>query len=259
MTEVPAAVQRRTAMWRWSGVAAGAIAAVAVAASGALGRGLMLAAPLFGLFVLAGVLAGELSVRAPAERTRRAAVAVRRIADYVPRGLAGAVALAVTMLVALLCTTTAMGSADDLGRPGRVLVRQCSAALTEGHGPWVGSFYSIPLAVVVLVGLTAAAVALRQVVRRPRPGDPADLAAADDELRRRAARTVIGACGVLITVPLIAVSLVTAEGFLAIGCRPGWWTAAAWLLLAFVPVWTAMLAWSGFAVLARPGAAATVA
>jgi hypothetical protein len=220
----------------------------------------MLAAPVFGLFVLAGVLVGELSVQAPAERTRRAALALRRVADYVPRGLAGAVALAVVMLVALLGTTTAMGSADDLGRAGRVLVHQCNAALTDTHGPWVGSFYSIPLSVVMLVGLMASAVGLRQVVRRPRPGDPADVAAADDELRRQAARTVIGACGVLVSVPLIAVSLVTAGAFLGIACRPGWWTAAAWLLLALVPVWTAILAWSGFAVLARqhPGSSAVV-
>ncbi|HSR85467.1 MAG TPA: hypothetical protein VLM11_14935 [Streptosporangiaceae bacterium] len=248
--DVPAAIRRRTVTWRWSGVVAGVVAAVAATLTGALGRGLLLAAPLFGLFVLAGVLAGELSVPSPAGRTRRAAVAVRRATDYLPRGLTSAVALAAAGLVALLSMTTAMGSADDLGRAGRFLVRQCSAALTEGHGAWAGSFYSVPLGVVVVVGLAGAAIALRQVVRRPRPGDPADLTAADDQLRRRAARTIIGACGVLVAVPLIATSLVTAAGFLSIGCRPAWWTAAAWLLVALLPGWTTVLAWSGLAVLA---------
>jgi hypothetical protein len=248
--EASGGVRRRTTMLRWSGVGAGVTAAVGAAFAGALGRGLILAAPLFGLFVVAGVLAGELSVRAPVGKTRRAAVAARRVTDYLPRGLACAVACAVVMLVALLCVTTAMGSADVMGRAGRVLVRQCNAALMEGHGPWAGSFYSIPLGVVILVGLTAAAIALLQVVRRPRPGDPADLRAVDDQLRRRAARAITGACGVLVTVPLIGVSLVTAEGFVAIACRPTWWTGAAWTLLALVPGWIAVLAWSGLAVLA---------
>lgn len=247
---VPVAVQRHTAIWRWSGIAVGGLAAGVAAFSGALGRGLMLAAPVFGVFVLAGVLAGELSIPAPAGRTRRAAVAVRRAVDYVPRGLACSVAGAAAVLGALLCITTAMGSADSLGRAGRVLVLRCSAAVTQSHGPWAGSFYSIPLAIVIVAGLTAAVLVLRQVVRRPRPGDPAAVAAAGDLLRRRAARTVTGACGVLVTIPLIAVSLVTADGLLAISCRPGWWTAAAWPLLALVPGWTAVLAWSGLAVLA---------
>ena len=249
-TEVAAAVQRRTVIWRWSGVVAGTAAAVTAVLTGALGRGFMLAAPIFGLFVVAGVVVGELSVRAPASQTRRAALVVRRIADYLPTGLARAVAVSVLMLAALLTVTTAMGTADDLGRAGRFLVRQCSAAVSQGHGPWAGSFYTIPLGVVIAAGLTAAAIALRQVARRPRPGDPADVAAIDDQLRRRAARTIVGACGVLVTIPLIAVSLATAGGFLAIGCRPGWWSVAAWLLIALVPGWAAILGWSALAVLA---------
>jgi hypothetical protein len=240
---VPVAVVRRTTMWRWSGIAVGVLAAGTAALSGALGRGLLLAAPLFGLLVLAGVLAGELSVRAPAGRTRRAAIAVRRVGDYIPRGLACSVAVATAALGALLSTTTATGS-------GRVLVLRCSAAMTQSHSPWPGAFYSIPLTIVVLGGLTAAVLALRQVARRPRPGDPAALATADDLLRRRAATAITGACGVLVTIPLIAVSLVTVGGLLAISCRPGWWNAAAWPLLALVPGWMAVLAWSGLAVLA---------
>ncbi len=247
--EVPAAFRRQAAIWRWSGTAAGVLAAGLAALSGALGRGLLLAAPLFGVFVLAGVLAGELSVRAPSGRTRRAAIAVRRVSDYLPPGLAWSVAVAAVAMGALLMITTATGTDDSLGG-GRVLVRQCSAAVTQSAGPWAGSFYSIPLAVVVLAGLTAAVIALRQVVRRPRPGDPATLAAADDRLRRRAARTITGACGVLVTIPLIGLSLVTAGGLHGISCGPAWWTAAAWSLLALVPGWTGLLVWSGLAVLA---------
>ena len=250
--DAPVTVRRHIAIWRWSGIAVGALAALAAAVSGTLGMGLMVAAPVFGASVLAGVLAGELSVRAPTGRTRRASIAVRHASDYIPRRLACSVATAAVGLGALLTMTTSIGSADSLGNAGRTLIRQCSAALTEGHGPWLGSFYSVPVAIMIFIGLTAAAFAMRQIVRRSRPGDPAALAAADDILRSRAARTVTGACGVFVTVPLIASSLITAEGLLGISCRPNWWTAAAWALIALVPFWAALLVWSGLAVLAPP-------
>ena len=251
-TAVPLRVTRRIAIWRWSGIAVGALAAWTAAVSGTLGEGLLLAAPLFGTSVLAGVLAGELSVRAPTGPTRRASIAVRHASDYIPRRLVCCVATAAAGLGALLTMTTLMGSTDSLGNAGRTLIRQCSAGLTEGHGPWLGSFYSVPVAIMIFIGITAAAFAMRQIVRRSRPGDPAALAAADDMLRSRAARTVTGACGVFVTVPLIASSLITAGALLGISCRPNWWTAAAWILLALVPAWASVLVWSGFAVLAPP-------
>jgi hypothetical protein len=250
--DVPVTVSRHIAIWRWSGIAVGALAALAAAVSGTLGMGLMVAAPVFGTSVLAGVLAGELSVRAPTGRTRRASIAVRHASDYIPRALACCVATAAAGLGALLTMTTLMGSGDSLGNAGRALIRQCSAGLTEGRGPWLGSFYSVPVAIMIFIGLTAAVFVMRQIVRRSRPGDPAALAAADDILRCRAARTVTGACGVFVSVPLIASSLITADGLLGISCRPSWWTAAAWALLALVPVWVALLVWSGLAVLAPP-------
>jgi hypothetical protein len=60
---VPAAAARRTASFRLAGVIAGLAAGGAAANQGALGRGLLLAGPVFGLCVLAGVAAGEISVR----------------------------------------------------------------------------------------------------------------------------------------------------------------------------------------------------
>jgi hypothetical protein len=234
------AVAARTTWWRWAGILAGLGVAYVAVDSGALGRGMLLAAPLFGLCVLAGVLIGELTVRPPAGATRAARVEVRRTRDYLPRALTTVVVLAGGALLALLTVTTAAGSADDLGRAGRSLFRQCTAAVGEGHGPWPGSFYSVPLLGVVLAGLLVAAVVLRRVVLRPRSGgDPA----VDDALRRRAARAVVGACGVLVGVPLAGVSLVTAGGLRGISCAPGWWTVAAWWLEALVPAILALLGW----------------
>src|SRR4051812_34050856 len=77
--DVPRAVARRTAAMRWASVTIGAIVGLLVAGSGDLGVGLLLAAPVFGLCVLIGVLIGELTVRPPYGPTRTATVEVRRI------------------------------------------------------------------------------------------------------------------------------------------------------------------------------------
>lgn len=240
---LPAAMWRRSAAWRWGGIATGGLVACAAALSGALCRGMLLAAPLFGLFVLLGVLCAELSVRAPTATARQATIKIRRSRDYLPRRPAEAVMVATGVLTALLVVTTATGTADDMGRAGRALARQCTPASSQAHTPWAGSYYSYPLAAIL-----AAAFTVRVVVMRPRPGDPAVVTIADDLLRRRAGYTVTGAIGVLVSIPLIALSLVTSAALLSISCRPVWWTVAAWSLIAFAPAWVALLAWSGLAV-----------
>jgi hypothetical protein len=240
---LPAGVIRRTAGWRWAGVIGGVVAGGVAAGSGALGRGLLLAAPVFGLCVLAGVVAGETTVRSPGGRTRMAALEVRRVRDYLPRGLAWAVTAAAAVLLALLTVTTATGAPDDLGRPGRILLLRCSAALQQDAGPWPGSFYSVPLAAMVVAGLIAAGAALRVVVRRPRSGaDPATVAA-DDALRHRAAQAITGACGILVALPLAGACLLTATALLSLSCRPAWWTSAGWALLALLPALAALMSW----------------
>ena len=133
-----AAAGRRTAGWRSAGVITGLAAGGATAGSGALGRGLLLAGPVFGLCVLAGVVAGEISVRPPGGPTRMAAVEIRRVRDYLPRGLAGAVTAAAAVLLALVTVTTVTGAPDDLGRPGRVLLLSCGPSLQRTMVPGQG-------------------------------------------------------------------------------------------------------------------------
>ena len=255
---VPAAVVRRTASFRLAGVIAGLAAGGAAAGQGALGRGPLLAGPVFGLCVLAGVAAGEISVRPAAGRTRTAAVEVRRVRDYLPRGLASAVTAAAAVLAALAAVTTVTAGPDDLGRAGRVLLLSCRAGLQQAYGPWPGSFYSVPLAAVVAAGLIAAGGALRVVIRRARTGADADAVAADDALRRRAARTITGACGILVALPLAGVCLVSAGALLSVSCHPAWWTYAGWALLALLIPVVALMGWSA-AVLLAPARAATAA
>jgi hypothetical protein len=241
---------RQMANRRWAGVIAGVLAGGVAAAWGALGRGLLLAGPVFGLCVLAGVVAGELGVRPTAGRTRAALVEVRRVRDYLPRGLATAVMAAATGLLALVAVTTATAGADDLGRPGRVLLLRCGPGLVQDHGPWPGSFYSVPLAAVVAAGLIGAGGALRVVIRRARSGADPALVAADDALRHRAARAITGACGILVALPLAGTCLVSAGALLSFSCQPAWWTYAGWALLALLIPVVALLGWCAAALLA---------
>lgn len=245
-------IRRTTRRWRWAGLALGAAVAAVAAGYDPLGRGVLLAAPLFGLCVLAGVVAGESRVVArPAGSTRQAALETRQVRHYLPRRPFRAVAAAGTALAVLLAATTAAGSPDDLGRAGRALAYDCGDFIGT-HGPWAGSFYSLPLALLVGLGVLIAALAMHRLVGRPRPQAPAGDMVRDDAERRHSATAVTGACGVLITIPLIGISLFTAAGLLSSPCRPLWWTAAAWGLFLLVPAWTVLLAWSSVAVLS-PG------
>src|SRR6266566_2740071 len=240
---VPAAAARRAGNWRRAGVITGLAAGSAAAGSGLLGRGLLLAGPVFGLCVLTGVAAGEISVRPARGSARTAVVEVRRVRDYLPRGLATAVMAAAAVLLALVAVITATAGPDDLGRPGRVLLLSCGPGLQEDHGPWPGSFYTVPLVAVVAAGLIAAGGALRVVIRRARTGAEPDAIAADDALRQRAARTITGACGILVALPLAGACLVSAGALLSFSCHPAWWTYAGWALLALLVPTVALLGW----------------
>lgn len=201
------AVARTTTRWRWAGLAAGVAGLVVAAQTGSLGRGAMLAGPVLALGVLLGVVVGELRVAPQRGEVRSAVLETRRVRDYVPRATSWAVAAAVVVGAGLLTATTVTGSADDLGRAGRSLAYRCSDTLSGAAGPWPGSFYSLPLAAVVLGGLAATALALRAVTLRPRQGEDPWV---DDALRRHAARAVVAAAGLLVAVPLAGVAAVTA-------------------------------------------------
>jgi hypothetical protein len=239
---------RRTTRWRWAGVAVGATLGVAVAATDSLDLGALLAAPVFGLCVLVGVLIGEASVAPPGGPTRTAALEVRTVRDYLPRRMSRTVGVAAVGLLALLAVTTANSGPDDAGNPGRALELRCPPA-TEDHGPWPGAFYSVPLAVVVLLGLVVAYVVLRNIVRRPRPGGAPDLIAVDDASRRRAARAVTGAGGILVGLPLAGVAATASWSLLDTACGPDWGRPVGWALLVAWPMVIALTVWWTTAVL----------
>ncbi|MEU1965890.1 hypothetical protein ABZ541_19395 [Micromonospora sediminicola] len=240
---------RRTTRWRWVGVAVGATLGVAVAAADPLDLGALLAAPVFGICVLVGVLIGEASVAPPGGPTRTAALEVRTVRDYLPRRMSRAVAVAAVGLLALLVVTSANSGPDDAGNPGRALELRCPPTTAEEHGPWPGAFYSVPLAVVVLLGLVVAYVVLRNIVRRPRPGGTPDLIAVDNASRRRTARAVTGAVGILVGLPLAGVAATASWALLSTACGPAWGRPVGWFLLVAWPVVIALTVWWTTAVL----------
>jgi hypothetical protein len=242
------ATARSTARWRLAGLVVGFVVGATAAGLDVLGRGLLLAAPLCALCVLAGVVAGELRVTSPRGAVRSAGLEIRTVRDYLPRALTRAVLAATVLLGVVLAVTTAAGAPDDLGRAGRALARQCSAVASESVGPWPGSFYSVPLAVVVASGLVLAGIALRRVVHRPRSGDDPRV---DDALRRHAAEAVIAGCGLLVAVPLAGVSFFAAHALLDLDCAPAAWTVAGAALGLLVPA-LAVLAVRCGTVLAAP-------
>lgn len=241
---IPSARATPVWLWRWTGITVGVVAAYLLAAEGSLGRGLLLAAPLFSFCALLGVLAGEFFPDARNGTTREAMLEVRRVHDYLPKRLSRAVGAAGCVLFGLLALTTAMASPDDQGRAGRSLSRTCDAIFSEGSGPWVGSFYSVPLAIIVAVGLVLAGVVLRRILLRARPQDLVGRLGEDNFMRRRAASAVTGACGVLIALPLLGVASLTAAGLLRSSCPPPWWSLTGGVLIASIPMWLALLVFS---------------
>ncbi|BCY07143.1 hypothetical protein [Actinoplanes sp. L3-i22] len=205
---------RRTLLWRLAGLATGLLAAVAVATAPAarLGLGLALAAPAFALCLLAGVILGELTVRAPAGPTRTASLRVRAARTFLPRRTTRAVAGFTVLAAAFFIMTGLTADADDLGRAGRALTVTCGD-VTFSETPWPGRFYSLPIAVAVLLGLAMAAVAVRTVVHRPD-------STTDDRSRRAAAGAITAACGVLITAPLAGSALFAAGALSRVACAP---------------------------------------
>ena len=219
----------------------GGLAAGLVRASLDLGRGTMLVPAVLGLFAVAGVGLAETVVRPPRPTgLRSASLDSRRVADYLPRPLATAVAGTAVLHLATLALTTATASTDDVGRAGRRIAAQCGN-LGSAAGPYPGSFYSVPLALlVVFIGLIAAA-ALTAVVRRPRGFAPDDVG--DDVLRHRSTTRVLAAAGAAVAASQAGIAFFAGTALLRMTCQSGWMDPAGWVLLVSVPAALLLLGW----------------
>lgn len=200
----PQVESRRILLTRTGGLVVGALAAWWTAERGSLGTGVMLAPAVFGLCVLVAMAVGETVVRpARTPGPRTASLRPRRLLDYAPRRLLALVGTQLVAVVALLTLTTVTAGRDEYSGEARSLV--CTGAtVSQAAGPYPGSFYSVPLAALLLVVLAVAALSSRQVLRRPRGnGEPGS----DDVLRRRSLGVVVAALGVALAAPYVGLAL----------------------------------------------------
>ena len=214
-------IARHTRRWRVVGLLLGAAAAVVLLVLGdrvdALGRAAALAPTALGAGVLLGTIAGELTARPAVGIRRSAAVETRTLGSILPRGRAVLLAVSTGLLVGALALGAAWGSADDLGRAGRWLTRQCvieedgvgRVLVGSSRGPWPGSFYAVPLALALLVLAVLVAVALRAIVDRPRP--ELDSRGLDTLLRRWSVGNVLTAATVTVLGTLGPVAVLMAS------------------------------------------------
>lgn len=201
--------------------------------------GAPLALPTFGLVVLAFVALGETLVRPSSPRgLRRASLRPRRVRDYVPVRLGTAIAGVVLATVSVWVASLALLAPS--GESSRLQPRWCPPARgTETELGLAPVSATTPALAAVLVGvLLVAAIASRQVVRRPR--GMAEQEVDDDALRRRSLAVITAATGLpmsLTYVGLVMTLLGAISNAPARGCDvPAWYPVLEWLAFTTVVV-----------------------
>lgn len=227
------AIARHTRICRILGALLGLGAAVALARAGdaALGRIALLSPMAVGAGALIGVIVGEWTARVPRGIARTASLKRRTLTELLPRSSRVRLGVGIATVMAVLLTGTLLGSPDDIGRPGRALVRTCTRLIggeltpvTGARGPWPGSYYAAPAAIALLGVLVLAAVAVWAIVARQRPS--AEDAVLDDQLRRWSVMSVASATTAtlyLLAAPLAISMLWILRANLALDgcCYPG--------------------------------------
>lgn len=186
-----------------------AITILSVIPPGRVGLGIILAPAIFAVTqILATLTAGVLTHDA-ARTMGTAGLEVRRIGKYLPARLSLLVASTTMILAVAMTWTTAMGVPDDMGRAGRAFSYSFDE-FTVTIGPWPGSFYTIPMAVVLGFALVIAGITIGVTVRRPRNASDPEILRVDELVRARAVESVIAALGVAMAGSLFCVSFLVA-------------------------------------------------
>ena len=220
---------------RLLGGVVGVAGAWALAAVLDQGRGLVLAPAVAGLGIVVGVALGETVVRprrAPGPRS--ASLRPRTARAYVPRPLSTTLAALLVFHVGTLVLTTFTATG---GRSFTCRVEN----LAGSHGPYPGSYYSVPLlGMLALVGLVAV-VAARVVVARPRGFAPDEQG--DDVLRARSLTVIVAASGLALAATHVGIGIATAASFASLVCAPLWAERAAPVMALSVLLAFAIACW----------------
>ena len=160
--------------------------------------------------------------------------------DYLPRALPAAVGVITVLHLATLALTTASASPDDMGRAGRQIAAQCGQTSTTAS-PYPGSFYSVPLTLLLLVIGAVAVASLTAVVHRPRGFAPDDVG--DDALRRRSATQVLAAVGAAVAASHAGIAFFASTALLRMDCQRAWMDPVGWTLMATIPAALLLLGW----------------
>ena len=107
--------------------------------------------------------------------------------------------------------------------------------------PYPGSFYSVPLILLLLVIGLVATAALTAVVRRPRGFAPDDVG--DDELRHRSTTRVLAAAGAAVAASHVGIAFFAATALLRMDCQRPWMHPVGWVLMASIFAALLLLGW----------------
>lgn len=196
------------------GLVAGILVGASLAASSS-SRLMMIAPGVVGLFVILGVIVGEAFIKSPAvSGSRSAAVAPRRISDYVDKK-AFRMALVLTGVhVITLVFTSLTASTDDLGRSGRAIGYEFANGSTS-RTPYPGTYYTV-WQIMLLIGLILlTALALYVVVKRPR--GYANALTDEDSMRRTSVATVVAAFGLSVALSQVGIAGIAAIQLISSG------------------------------------------
>ncbi|GGW16904.1 hypothetical protein GCM10018980_10860 [Streptomyces capoamus] len=212
---------------RWTGLAVGALAGIALAPLDG-GDGVLYAIPAFGLCAVAGVLAGDALTPRARGAVRTAGLAPRRVRDYVPPRMTAFLLALAGALVLLLAVAGAIASPDDLGRASRSLTVHCAQAadtggmrpLSQSAGPWPGLHYGLPILGSLAVATAACGWSLRRIATRP----------GDERSRRDRSLAVVAAWGLIVSASLLGAASTASGALMNLTCDGTAGTLANWVL-----------------------------
>lgn len=230
MRVMPKTTPRAVLGTRLGGLVVGIAAAVVIIVLAPVGLGVVLGPSLVAAGLMLGTAIGEVAVRGPAWDGEKENAGPRALWSAIPRNLTVAVGIAVLLFAGTLAATTATAASDAHPGGSRTVQVVCTSGQLATATPWPGSYFSVPLGIIVGCGVVIAAAAVILVVRRPRGAtvsDGVDLA----RVRRANARPIVEGIAGLLGVAFGSAVLAAGTALVNIGCGSTTHRIVGWVLL----------------------------